>query len=70
MRPCELTPSTVSFSLPTCEYVANKDRRAQLLLVNVLPVLYMSGTLTQPLCQQQKSKKIAREVTGAADPLK
>ena len=70
MRTCEITPSTVSFSLPTCEYVANKESRAQLLLVNVLPVLYMSGTLTQPLCQQRKSKKIAREVTGAADPLK
>ena len=35
MRTCELTPSTVSFSLPTCEYIANKNRRAQLLVVNV-----------------------------------
>ena len=61
MRTCEFTPSTVSFSLPTCEYVANKDRRAQLLLVNVLPVLCMSGTLTQPLCQHRKSKQFARE---------
>ena len=35
MRTCELTPSTVSFSLPTSEYIANKKRRAQLLVVNV-----------------------------------
>ena len=58
MRTCELAPSPVSFSLPTCECVANKERRAQLLLVNVfhklVPVLCMSGTLTQPLCQHRK----------------
>ena len=65
MRTCELALSPVSFSLPTCECVAKKERRAQLLLVNVflklVPVLCMSGTLTQPLCQHRKSKQFARE---------